>query len=181
MFPNFFGTAAIILLSAVFSYAAAARNAAWVDEAAMWKDASLKSPLKPRPQLHYGIAFESAGDESAAESRYLLAIRLDPGYVEAYGALAVLYGKRADLNGAESMFKAIISRFPEDYKSHSGLGVTYLLRGAFKEAEREFKASLDIRPDYAPALQNLINLYAITGRGRESDEYRRKLVALTGQ
>ncbi|MFZ3073170.1 MAG: tetratricopeptide repeat protein [Thermodesulfobacteriota bacterium] len=179
MFPKPPDTVVFILLSIVLSYGVAVRNAVWVAEISLWKDVAGKSAFKARPHTQYGLVLESAGDVSEAESRYLRAMRLDPVYFEAYGALAVIYGKAGDMDKAEALFKSILRRFPNDYKSRSGLGVTYLLRGRLNEAEEAFKASLESSPDYVPAFQNLINLYMLAGREREADEYRKKLSALT--
>jgi protein O-mannosyl-transferase len=59
-------------------------------EIAIWEDTARKSPGKARAWNNLGYAYQQAGRFRDAESAYLRALRVDPGYELARGNLKVL-------------------------------------------------------------------------------------------
>lgn len=63
------------------------RNAAYRNEVTLWEDTVRKSPWKARGWNNLGYAYQQAGRFRDAESAYLRALRVDPGYALARGNL----------------------------------------------------------------------------------------------
>jgi tetratricopeptide (TPR) repeat protein len=63
------------------------RNAAYRNEVSLWEDTVRKSPWKARGWNNLGYAYQQAGRFRDAESAYLRALRVDPGYALARGNL----------------------------------------------------------------------------------------------
>jgi Flp pilus assembly protein TadD len=62
-------------------------------EVALWEDSARKSPGKARAWNNLGYAYEQTGRFRDAETAYLMALRLDPGYALARGNLKGLKAK----------------------------------------------------------------------------------------
>lgn len=63
------------------------RNAAYRNEVTLWEDTVRKSPWKARGWNNLGYAYQQAGRFRDAESAYLRALGVDPGYALARGNL----------------------------------------------------------------------------------------------
>ena len=63
------------------------RNTVYRSEVALWEDSARKSPEKARGWNNLGYAYQQAGRSRDAESAYLRALRVDPGYALARGNL----------------------------------------------------------------------------------------------
>jgi tetratricopeptide (TPR) repeat protein len=69
------------------------RNMVYRSEVALWEDTARKSPGKARAWNNLGYAYRQAGRFRDAESAYLRALRLDPGYELARWNLKALKGR----------------------------------------------------------------------------------------
>jgi protein O-mannosyl-transferase len=66
------------------------RNTVYRSEFALWEDSARKSPGKARAWNNLGYAYQQADRFRDAESAYLQALRVDPGYGLARGNLSSL-------------------------------------------------------------------------------------------
>jgi Tfp pilus assembly protein PilF len=100
------------------------------------------------------------------------AIRLDPGYFEAYGNLASAYGRQDRLDMAAALFEDAIKRFPEDPRPYYGLGVACAKMRLYKEAEGYFRHALSLNPADADARRALalMRKRMRAGEGLAADE-----------
>jgi len=78
-------TAAVLVIA--LGALTVSRNAAYRSEIALWEDTARKSPGKARAWNNLGYAYQQAGRFRDAESAYLRALRVDPGYELARGNL----------------------------------------------------------------------------------------------
>ncbi len=73
-------TAVAAVLVIVLGVLTVYRNTVYRSEIALWEDSARKSPGKARAWNNLGYAYRQAGRFRDAESAYLLALRVDPGY-----------------------------------------------------------------------------------------------------
>lgn len=166
-----------IVIAAMFSTVALQRNIVWGGRAAIWLDATQKSPRKARPHVNVGLFYDMAGDIDNAQREYKRAIQLEPDYLAPYGPLAVIYGKKGDIDTAINMLLWAIERLPDkDPKLNTALGVAYRAKGMLKEAEIEFQKALMINPYYDTAHYNLAQVYEEMGLKDESLKHYRSFL-----
>ena len=102
---------------------------------------------------------------------YDQALRLDPGYTDAFNNRAITYrdagfyfGQQlGDLNKAKQYLEEAIKSMPEDYETVFGLGVAEGMGGNINRAIELFTKSTQIQPNSAAAWRNLGNAYMNAG------------------
>ncbi len=82
--------AVLVVVLAAFTVS---RNSVYRSEVTLWEDTARKSPGKARAWNNLGYAYRQAGRTGDAESAYLRALRIDPGYDLARGNLRTLKAK----------------------------------------------------------------------------------------
>jgi len=80
-------TAVAIVMVLALGVLTVSRNVAYRSEVALWEDTARKSPGKARAWNNLGYAYQQAGRFRDAETAYLRALRIDPGYALARGNL----------------------------------------------------------------------------------------------
>jgi hypothetical protein len=123
---------------------------------------------------------ERAGrlEEAAATYRELLA--LEPGLADCWYNLGLLERRLGRFDAAlESYAKALAHGMSRPEEAHLNRAVIFAdcLRRE-QSAERELEAALALNPTYAPALQNLANLYEDLGRREEALALYERILAL---
>ena len=83
-------TAAAAVLVIALGVLTVNRNTVYRSEVALWEDSARKSPGKPRGWNNLGYAYQQAGRFRDAETAYLRAFRIDPGYALARENLKLL-------------------------------------------------------------------------------------------
>jgi tetratricopeptide (TPR) repeat protein/TolB-like protein/tRNA A-37 threonylcarbamoyl transferase component Bud32 len=126
-------------------------------------------------------------DLTAAREAFEEAIKLDPGYADAWAGLGSAY-KRLPIGAgasAEALRKAgeaaehALSLDPANAEAHSVLGtVAFWYEWDYPKAERLLRRALELQPSSADAEVFLAHLYANTGRADESLEEIRRARAL---
>lgn len=117
------------------------------------------------------IGKSRAQNESAVEI-IKQAIRLDPGYADAYSALSGAYMQRVQLFGfppvwADSgvaLARRAIELTADNAAAHSVLGANLVQLGRSREAHDAYERSLELNPNSSTALNNLGSLEARRGR-----------------
>jgi tetratricopeptide (TPR) repeat protein len=80
-------TAVAAVLVIALGVLTVSRNTVYRSEVALWEDSARKSPGKARAWNNLGYAYQLAGRFRDAETAYLRALRVDPGYALARGNL----------------------------------------------------------------------------------------------
>ena len=83
-------TAVAALLVIALGVLTVSRNMVYRSEVTLWEDTVRKSPEKARTWNNLGYAYDQAGRFHDAETAYLRALRIDPGYGLARGKLKAL-------------------------------------------------------------------------------------------
>jgi protein O-mannosyl-transferase len=120
-------------------------------------------PLYKNAYLLKGNAYVYLEEYTLALESYAQALRLDPGYKEAYNNRLVAlrkagqyYGeKRGDLNQSIAYLKEAHTYDPKDYETNRLLGIAYALSGKPEVALGYFQTAVELLPEEAGAWMNL--------------------------
>lgn len=172
--PRRVALSALVGLALILSAATFARNITWQSSIALWKDATVKSPRKPRTFTNLAFAYSSAADKQQAEQYYRRAIEIEPGYSRAWDGLGTVHFAMNKLEQAEEDFKRAIKTNPENDDAFFNLGSIYYLRGLYPEAISNYRAALALEPLDAVAEVNLGRAYQASGDNASAiSAYRR--------
>lgn len=120
-----------------------------------------------------GQCQEEAREYSQAAASYQSAIHDDPGQVEAYIRLALLYQDRLDQpENAEHVFDELVRNNGKSAEAYLARAIQRMDRGALTEAARDMDRARDLAPDDARVLLTASELERRRGRW---DEARRCL------
>ena len=115
-----------------------------------------------------GNALSKSGREAEAMLCYREAIRLKPGFDEAYAALGRSFSGSGKPDQAILFFEKALRANPRSPQLHNDLGVTMHEVGRKQEAAEQFEAALRLQPDFADAEVNLGNIRREEGRTAEA-------------
>lgn len=131
------------------------RSQVWSDAVILWRDCSVKSPLKPRPYNNLGVALIEKGRLAESEPFFKKAIELQPHYGDARYNLGYVMIRSDRLEEGIRQLREAIRLEPENYMAHNNLGIGYLLQEDFPQATRHFQEALRLRPDFETTRNNL--------------------------
>ena len=158
----FWATVGVIVL--VLGTASWQRNSVWQSEVALWRDAAMKSPNKPRPHYNLSKALMLKGDVDAALSEARTGVRLAPQNPEALTDLGAVYDRKGWNEKAIEVFRAALARKPDYVIARANLGIDLEKQGKVKEAIEEYRTALKTEPDDFTALFNLGAAYFREGK-----------------
>ncbi|MFH0738373.1 MAG: tetratricopeptide repeat protein [Candidatus Omnitrophota bacterium] len=117
-------------------------------------------------------SFQNKNEQAISEYEISLsnALKNDPGNIEIYKDLGLLYLQQKKFKEAEKTYKFILQISPEDHQAHFYLANIYEELKNRQEAEKELKASLASKPDYAEALNYLGYLYVEENKNLDAAE-----------
>ncbi|MBF0337407.1 MAG: tetratricopeptide repeat protein [Nitrospirae bacterium] len=115
---------------------------------------------KGNPKIHtvhyrLGRLYEGLGNLEKAADQYATAIRLNPGYAEAYNNLGVVLGKQGRIGDACDAIKKAVDLRPDYADAHNNLGICLKLQGKAEQAKQQFKIAIDLDPGHRNAQDNL--------------------------
>jgi Tfp pilus assembly protein PilF len=109
-------------------------------------------------------ALEQQGRIQEAVDEHLLALQLDPKFVQAHINLISLYARLGDYGKAEEHYRSAIALAPAQADAEYNYGVLLFGRGRLDQAERAFRRALAANPQHAQAHHNLGFLLEQQGR-----------------
>jgi tetratricopeptide (TPR) repeat protein len=86
-------------------------------------------------------------DLKNAEKYYLLALKADPEYVQAYDNLGIVYRRMGEYDKAIEKYNQSIKLFPNGKAAHQNLAVVYGIKKDFDAAGKEYVILLKIDPN----------------------------------
>jgi Flp pilus assembly protein TadD len=101
-----------------------------------------------------GAAFTRVGRATEAEQQFELALKLDPGNVNARYNLVFSLVKAGRLEDASANIKQVVAAYPEDSRAHNLWGEVLMQQGKSVEAIAEFDAAIRIDPGFQAAREN---------------------------
>lgn len=168
-----FGVIVAVLLAIPLGGAAYLRNEVWRDDAALWKDAIAKSPLKARPHASLGDVYLRRGLVNDAMTEFEKAVSFSPDAVALYN-LGSAYFAGGLYGDAVMAYRASLEQRPDKAGTRHNLGLSYLKLGMDEEAMNEFEETIRLEPGRADSHYELARIYERRGWG---DEARREFEA----
>jgi len=153
-----------IVIILVFGTATYRRNNVWGDPVTLWKDSLEKASNKARPHISLGEALVLQGRTDEGIDHFLEALRIKPGYVDAYGHLGIARAKQGKMDEAVEAFLAALRIHPDNALAHSHLGNALRKLGRIDEAIKHYSEALRITPN-DPETRNGLAL-VMAGQGR---------------
>ncbi|HZQ46902.1 MAG TPA: tetratricopeptide repeat protein, partial [Verrucomicrobiae bacterium] len=122
-------------------------------------------------QQNLGHALSLAGRPDEAIRHLDEAIRIKPGFPQAYFNRGSQYGVQGKLEQAIADFREAIHYNPGYEQAYCNLGKALVLKGELEEARTNFLAALRCKPDYAEAHAKLGNLLVLQSNYKEALEH----------
>lgn len=109
----------------------------------------------PVPYINLGLAYEEKGLIDQALERYLIAVRLAPGDVDAHNDLGAAYQKKGLTDQAIEQYWIALTLNPDGLDAHNNIGVAYQKKGLMDQAIEQYQITLSLAPDDGDAHNNL--------------------------
>jgi protein O-mannosyl-transferase len=122
-------------------------------------------------QQNLGHALSLAGRPDEAIEHLSEAIRIRPGYEQAYFNRGNQYGVQGKLEQAIADFREAVRYKPDYEQAYCNLGKALVLQGKMEEARTNFMEALRYKPDYAEAHTKLGNVLVLQGNFQDAREH----------
>ena len=141
------------------------------------------NPVSSEAYRGMARAYEALGDKEnldKAETTYLKAIQLRPGYWAGYSDLGRFYFRLGNNESAAQQFKEAVGLTPDNFRAYASLGAIYYHMERLEEAQAMYERSLKIEPNLF-AYQNLGALYWHQSKYGAAAETYEKALSLNPQ
>ncbi len=160
-----FCLAVIMVLFAVLAILTVRQTSVWKDTLSLWsRTIDIYPDSIPVVHLNRGKEYMKRGDYKKSIEDFDIAIRLVPGYTEAYLSRGMCYGLSGQPEKAIPDFTMAIELNPKDPNPYHNRGVAYLNSGEFTKAADDIKKSIELAPDSGVARLNLGLAYLKLGK-----------------
>lgn len=131
------------------------------------KELDLKTAANANTQL--GIEYLREGNYEMSKMKLDKALELDPDYIGAHEAIAVLYGRVGEDKLADKHYRKALRLDPERAQSHNNYGQFLCSQGRYEEAEKEFMSAAN-NPFYASPGLPLTNAGLCAARAKDEEK-----------
>jgi type IV pilus biogenesis/stability protein PilW len=115
-----------------------------------------------------GLRYQREGHYARAIEEYEKAVVADPGNLEAYNNLGVLFKETGRLDQAVEAFQRALALDPKYEKALNNLGVVRYLKGQYEEAISLFRQAVIINAENVESYTNLGIIYLLAERLEEA-------------
>jgi len=138
-----------LVISAVVALGALTvqRNQVWANSKVLWQDAERKSPLRVRPHINLGEAYQHEGQVDAALQEYRHAIALNSRLTPVFVNMGSIYIARNELQLAEESLKSAVALSPDLPESYINLALIALRRNQVLEAQQWVDRAAPLNPN----------------------------------
>jgi hypothetical protein len=154
------------VLLAAGAGATVVRNRAWKDNATLFQADIAVCGGSARARFALASEHRLAGERLPpgprrdellllSEQGNLEALRIHPGYTQAWYNLGVTYDAMKDPTRAAAAYREVLARDPRHKEALNNSGVILFPQGKLAEAEAFFRRALEVDPAYADALGNV--------------------------
>lgn len=125
------GVAAIVILSVLLGGCASTGTLERAEA-----ERNLQAAAKANTQL--GVEYLREGNYEMSKRKLQKALELDPGYLGAHEAIAVLYGRVGENDLADKHYRKALQLAPDRAQTHNNYGQFLCSQGRHEDAEKEF-------------------------------------------
>jgi len=125
-------------------------------------DASTVDPKNiSKAEIHYRKAeiMLDRGELRNASKTLIQAIALNPGYIEAYAKLGMIYLRQEQFNKAENIFRKLALSVSENPSYYSNLGLSLYSQHKLEEAKNYYKKAIELDDTRAGRFFSLGQIY----------------------
>ncbi len=130
-------------------------------------------PLYLRAKIYAG-----SGEAQKAEAALERAVKLQPGFAEAWSDLGAVRQTMRDSRGAMAALRRAVELKPDDAVAQRRLGMEYLDEGNAAEALLHLQAAARVAPNDQSVLNGLQRALRETGQAAEADRVKAQLVEM---
>jgi tetratricopeptide (TPR) repeat protein len=110
-----------------------------------------------------GYKFQEAGNLEEAIRCYTEAIRLEPGFLEAYGNRGNMFMDQGDSDRAIADYNQVLLLNPNDERTYFNRASALKAQANFDDAIKDFSEAIRLKPGYAGAYNNRGNTFSDKG------------------
>jgi len=158
------------------------RNEVWRDWITLWSDTVAKSPNKPRPRNILGIGYYYLGRYDEAMQEYREAVRLKPGFIEAYYNMALVHNTKKEYQEAINMYvKALglsVFNATQQARAYNEIGINHAELGNHGQAITAFASAVKHEPESVEYRNNYAFALSTAGNHDEAMRQYRKVLQL---
>ena len=157
------------------------RNEDYRSNEAMWTDVVNKRPGNPRAHNNLGLEYLHQGKLDEAQSHFVEALKINPGYWQATYNLGLVFEARNKTEDAIKLYTSILQvDFPALKKSlvnaYNTVGLDLRKNGKLADAAIQFRNAINIDSKFWPAHFNLALILASSGSNEDSiNEFKQTL------
>ena len=160
---------AVLAAAAVLAIAACATAARmqvpyWADNLTLWERVVAATGPNYRGQGNLAMALEDAGRAGEAIPHYEEALRIHPGFVDAYDNLGLALASQGRTADAIADYETVLRLKPTDADAHNNLGKILAEQGRIADAVGHFSSAVRLKPQSSEGHNNLANALATEGR-----------------
>ena len=154
------------------------RNAVWLDETSLWRDAVQRAPDMFRAQSNLGLAYYQNGALDSALIVYQRAIELNPNYSKTWNNLGLVYEGLGQYPRAAAAYAKALTLRADLAGTYGNLGRLLASRGDAAPAEDHLNRALQLDPYNIEAMVNLGLVYQRSGREAEAEHIYKEALAV---
>jgi tetratricopeptide (TPR) repeat protein len=124
------------------------RNKVWHSENSLWKEVTIKAPGNGRGWMNYGITQMQAGDYNGAESSFMKASLLTPGYAYVYINLGILKNLEGKVAESEDYFKSGLAFGYSNPDAYAWYADFLIQQDRYIEADSLIRKGLVLSPNH---------------------------------
>jgi len=136
----------------------------WADNLTLWQRVVDATGPNYRGQSNLAMALEDAGRTGEAIEHYQEALRINPGFVDAYDNLGLALANQGRTADAIALYSEVLRRKPNDADAHNNLGKILAEQGKTADAAAHFAEAVRLRPQFSEGHNNLANARASEGK-----------------
>ena len=110
-----------------------------------------------------GVGYLEKGEYDRAVSQFNRAVKIDPGYADAYYNRGLAFYRKGEYDRAISDYTKAIELFPRDFDAYFNRGLAYYGKGEYDNAISDYTRVIAINPDDIQAYNNRGYLYYYRG------------------
>jgi Flp pilus assembly protein TadD len=122
--------------------------------------------------------YAQGGEAAKAEGALVRAVKIQPGFAEAWSDLGAVRQAMRDSGGAMAALRRAVELKPGDAVAQRRLGMEYLDEGKAEQAVAHLRAAARVSPNDQSVLNGLQRALRETGRDAEADRVKAQLVEM---